>query len=191
MGMPSAVLWAATRADFVSLVQAFTKFNGPVELPASMGACIVCGYVNWHRVALLRASRADNAVALSPKHSPQTHAAPRKDNYLDCFAILSNGPYSGIQGASLNLRTTSGLRTSLFIRREHEAAHYWTRRALSSMRTHIFDEIVADYCEMLAGSRRFEPVWLGTFFRLGNYPAYRPSGRPGNYWASLFRRRPS
>ena len=47
---PLPILIAGNRRDFVTLVQALTLRNEPRPIPDSMGACIVGGYNNWHRV---------------------------------------------------------------------------------------------------------------------------------------------
>ena len=51
---PLPLLIAGTRADFESLVRAFTERNEPRDVPASMGACFVKGLNNWDRVARYR-----------------------------------------------------------------------------------------------------------------------------------------
>jgi hypothetical protein len=68
-------------------------------------------------------------------------------------------------------------RISLKIRLEHEAAHYWTRRVLSSGRNRVSDEIVADYCGLVSAVGYFQPHWLLTFFGLEDHPRYREGGR--------------
>jgi len=72
-------------------------------------------------------------------------------------------------------------RLSLVIRREHECAHYWTRRVLSLMRNRVLDELIADYCGIFAACGRFRADWLCAFLGIrdhGNEPA---NGRLLNY----------
>ena len=73
-------------------------------------------------------------------------------------------------------------RASLAIRRDHECAHYLTRRLLGSMRNNILDELLADYAGMHAvpkeaGGPGFRASWFLRFLGLEQYPDYRPGAR--------------
>lgn len=61
------------------------------------------------------------------------------------FIILSDGFYSAVQASELGLSSEEWKEASLIIRREHEYAHYFTRRVFSSMRNNMLDELIADY----------------------------------------------
>ena len=75
----------------------------------------------------------------------------------------------------------NGRRHSLAIRREHECAHYFTKRVLLSMRNQLLDEILADFMGITAAAGRFQADWFLRFMGLENYPDYRPGGRLQNY----------
>lgn len=172
------------RQDFVSLVQAFTKRNQPVPIPASMGACVVGGYNNWDRIRQLRAAWAKGNGQASSDAAWQAEfrrIQPQKHLYQDRFIILSDGPYSGVSASALGLSDARWRDISLIIRREHEATHYFTRRALGSMRNNLLDELIADYVGMVAATGSFDADWFFTFMGLERCPQYREGARLQNY----------
>jgi len=170
------LLIASDRRDFVALVRALSKRNEPCEIPDSMGASMIAGYNNWARFHAA-------ASALPPSKSADAFQkiASQKDLYQDRFIILSDGPYSGVSASELGLDGPSWHQTSLLIRREHECAHYFTRRIFSSMRNNLLDEFIADYCGITAASGRFRADWLLRFLGLESFPLYRKGGRLQNY----------
>jgi hypothetical protein len=175
------VLVAEDRRNFIALVQAFTRRNEPRVVPSSMGACMVSGYNNWHRISelhalFLSAGGTEESWPLEFKRLTQ-----QKDLYQDRFMILSTGPYSGVAGSELGSDDETWRRTSLVIRREHECTHYFTQRVFSSMRNNLLDELIADYFGITAGCGRFRADWLLRFFGLESYPHYRQGGRLQNY----------
>ena len=135
------------RADFVSCVQALSHRNEPVPVPDSMGACIIGGYNNWDRVRQFRRQWASSANDVSEEAWLREfeRLVPRKELYQDRFILLSEGPYSGVASSELGLRDEEWRKLSLGIRREHECAHYFTRRVFGSMRNNVLDELIADY----------------------------------------------
>jgi hypothetical protein len=107
-----------------------------------------------------------------------------KELYQDRFLILSAGWYSGVPPEAIDLSDAEWLERSLVIRREHECAHYWTRRVLHSMRNSIIDEIIADYCGVLKAVGTFRADWLLLFLGLERFPELRSDGRLRNYRGS-------
>jgi len=175
------LLTAEVRDDFEALVQALTKRNEPVSIPLSMGACIVAGYNNWHRISLLR--REWESGSLPGTSWQETFATLRaqKHLYQDRFIILSSQEYSGVAAAGVGVPEDEWKQTSVIIRREHECAHYFTRRVFSSMRNNLLDEVIADYAGITSVLPRFRAKWLLQFLGLENFPAYRQGGRLQNY----------
>ena len=43
----------------------------------------------------------------------------------------------------------------MIIRRQHECTHYPTSPLLSSMRSHLADELIADYCGIVAARKAY------------------------------------
>ena len=177
------VLIAGNRADFISLVRALTKRNEPQPIPDSMGACIVGGYNNWHRISRYRQQWS--------KQNPQYHSEadwklefkkliPRKELYQDRFILLSPGGYSGVTADQLGLDSAQWQQLSLQIRLEHECTHYITRRLLNSMQNNLLDEIIADYRGIVAAFGSYRADWFLYFMGLES-PEYRSEGRLSNY----------
>jgi len=179
-----AVIVARERADFESLVRALTRRNEPEAVPASMGACIVGGYNDWARVAVLRAEwEAEHPMAAPGAWSAwfREQVVPRRELYQDRFILLSSGPYSAVPAAELGLGQAEWLEKSFVIRLEHECAHYVTRRVFGSMRNSLHDELIADWRGIRAAEGRFRAEWLLRFMGLERHPEYRQGGRLQNY----------
>lgn len=171
------------RADFSTLIQALTRRNEPVPIPDSMGASMVAGYNNWGRIRAYRRAwerRTPNPTETKWKKEFK-RLIPRKSLYQDSFIILSNGPYSSVPARTLGLSESEWRKHSLAIRREHECAHYFTRRVFSSMRSNILDEFIADYMGIVAVAGQFRADWLLQFLGLGSFPEYRSGARLENY----------
>lgn len=172
------VLVAGARADFVALVRALARKGEPEPVPDSMGALVVGGYVNWGRVARLRAAWEAGDVDLGEMTEWSLGAIrDRKELYQDRFVVLSDGPYSGVPSSDMGMPDDEWRRLSLTIRLEHECAHYFTRRVLGSMRNALHDELIADYCGISAAVGRFRADWFLRFLGLEDETAYRPGGR--------------
>ena len=88
--------------------------------------------------------------------------------------------------ADLGLARRPGARLSLVIRRDHECAHYLTRRLFGSMRNNLLDELIADYAGLDRRPRplprRLVPALRGP----GGLPAYRRE--PGSTSTAATRR---
>jgi hypothetical protein len=174
------VLIAGNRADFVSLVRALTKRNEPAPIPDSMGACIVGGYNNWHRVRQYQQQWLEaNAEGDWDVEFQQLIKHP--ELYQDRFILLSRGAYSNVAATELGLEDGAWLELSGKIRLEHESTHYITRRWFGSMRNNILDEIVADYRGIVAAVGCYRADWFLHFVGLEAFPAYRTGGRLENY----------
>ena len=172
------VLVAGSRADFVALVRALARKGEPEPVPDAMGALVVGGYVNWGRVARLRAAWEAGEVDLGEMTEWSLGAIrDRKEFYQDRFVVLSDGPYSGVEAADMGMPDDEWRRLSLTLRLEHECAHYFTRRVLGSMRNALHDELIADYCGISAAVGRFRADWFLRFLGLEDETAYRPGGR--------------
>jgi hypothetical protein len=174
------VLVAGNRTDFVSLVRALIERNEPESIPDSMGACIVGGYNNWHRVRQYQQQwleeNADRDWAVEFQS-----LIKRPELYQDRFILLSRGAYSNVAASELGLEEGEWLELSGKIRLEHECTHYITRRWFGSMRNNILDEIIADYWGIVAACGKYRSDWFLRFVGLEDFPAYRAGGRLENY----------
>jgi hypothetical protein len=179
-GIP--VLVAGNRPDFISLVQALTRRNEPQAIPDSMGACIVAGYNNWHRVRQYQQQwLLENQDHQGDWAAEFQRLIKRPELYQDRFILLSRGAYSNITATDLGLDEQTWLELSGKIRLEHECTHYVTRRWFGSMRNNILDEIIADYRGMMSAIATYRADWFLHFVGLEAFPTYRQGGRLENY----------
>ncbi|MEP6668091.1 MAG: hypothetical protein ABJF10_03000 [Chthoniobacter sp.] len=177
------IVVARERADFETLLCALTKRNEPAAVPPSQGACMVAGYNNWDRIADLRRQWESGALAEGSSTWDECFARlqPRKELYQDRFILLSDGGYSGVTASSLGLDEAAWRGISLAIRREHECAHYFTKRVFQSMRNLLLDEVIADFMGVRAAAKGYRADWFLRFMGLEDFPSYRAGGRLQNY----------
>lgn len=179
------VLIAGCRADFVALVQAFTKRNEPEPISDSMGAVIIGGFNNWDRVRQYRCAWEANQQQATSKVEWQAEfqrLIPQKHLYQDRFILLSQGNYSGIAAEEMGLSESEWRDRSLTIRLEHECCHYFTKRVFGSMRNNMLDELIADYQGIVAANAgRYRADWFLRFVGLESFPHYREGGRLQSY----------
>ena len=178
------LLITGDRNDFVSLVRALTMKNEPGLVPASMGAAMVAGFNNWDRIREYRKKWEDENPSCSSEEKWKEEflrLIPQKELYQDKFIILSDGPYSAVPAADMGLTAEEWQNISLSIRREHECAHYFTRRMFSSMRNNLIDELIADYTGIAESNGHYRSDWFLRFVGLESFPDYRDGGRLQNY----------
>jgi len=164
------VLLTREREDFVALARALAHRNEPRPIPDSQGALMLAGYNNWERIRELR-----------QKGQSLAQVRDHKELYQDRLILLSDGPYSGVGAGELGLGEGEWRELSLAIRREHECAHYLTRRLFGAMRNHLLDELMADYAGLVAAAGRFPAAWFLRFLGLEESGLYRPGGRLAIY----------
>jgi hypothetical protein len=175
------VITAGTRSDFVTLIRAFLKKGEPAPIPESMGAVIVGGYNNFHRLQALRSTFLADGTPEWMWAEKFQEIKHQKNLYQDRFVILSPGAYSGVPAVSLHLEEQQWETTSLAIRLEHECAHYFTRRVFGSMQNNLLDELIADFCGLVKATGKYEPDWQMRFLGISDATSYRPGGRLENY----------
>ncbi|MBK5242253.1 hypothetical protein [Clostridium sp.] len=170
------ILFTPNNYDFEKLVQALVYRNEPIEIPNSMGACIVKGYNNWDRIRRLR-EKWTNENKDGFWQEEFKKIIPNKDLYQDKFIILSNKFYSGITPNQVGINEDEWKKISRIIRREHECTHYVTQRLYGGMQNKVQDEIIADFFGILEAMGEYKPAWALLLLGLENYPKYRKGGR--------------
>lgn len=153
------------RAEFAALLRALTQRNEPGIVPDSQGALMVSGYNNWSRIGELRrrweALPADERTGTWADEFRRIQAD--RDLYQDRFILLSDGPYSAVPAAELGLGDAEWREMSLVLRRDHECAHYFTRRLFGSMRNNALDELIADWAGITAALGAYRADWFLRF----------------------------
>jgi hypothetical protein len=175
------VIAAGSRVDFITLIRAFTKKGEPEPVPDSMGAIIIGGYNNFHRIHRLRHAHFEGGETTAGWVEKFRNIQQQKHLFQDRFIILSPGPYSGVPAASLQLGDAEWEAMSMAIRLGHECTHYFTRRVFDSMQNNLLDELIADYCGLDNAAGRYPADWALYFLGVEDELKYRPGGRLENY----------
>ena len=177
------VLQTANRADFVALVRALSCRNEPIPIPESVGAAMIKGLNNWHRLKMLRS----NWQSKLGNHyrSFQDYLHKHQCLYQDRLIVLSRIPYSNVAAHKLGLDHEDWLDKSVQLRLAHECAHYFTLRYFGQMNSHLHDELIADYL----GLKTIIPhLKLIGFYILWVWKIIQRSERMGDFfiiWANL------
>ena len=186
---PIPVMVCHHRPDFVTLVRALTCRNEPEPVPDAMGACLVKGLADWERVAAYRSEwergRGGPASEAEWAEEMTRGMAPRKELWQDRLVLLSDGPYSAVPAVEAGLGAAEWRRASLAVRLAHESFHYLTLRLAGGIRSHLLDELVADYAGLVAAFGRYEAGLALRFLGLDRLPEVRPEGRLAVYRGKL------
>ncbi|MDR0739071.1 MAG: hypothetical protein LBF33_02855 [Oscillospiraceae bacterium] len=86
------------------------------------------------------------------------------------FIILSNKPYSNIPASKLALDDEKWKEMSMIIRRDHECAHYFTKRFLNNSSMNIHDELMADFAGIYSADGTYHSRWFLVGMGLDEYP---------------------
>ncbi|MEO8277575.1 MAG: ATP-binding protein [Thermoanaerobaculia bacterium] len=186
------VLISRNRNDFVLLVRALTARNEPEPVPEAMGACLVKGLVNWDRVGAER-RRFEAALELQGRIATAEDWAaemagrirPRKELWQDRLILLSDGPYSAVPAAEVGLDTADWRERSLALRLDHECFHCLTLRRHGLLRSHLLDELLADYVGSIAAFGSYDARRALRFLGLNVDATSLPGGRWEIYRGAL------
>ncbi len=167
------------RQDFELFLQIMVFKCVPTAIPATQGASILDGVVNWtkiraHEEEWLRAGGAESGL----KEEFKRFTSDRR-NYTDALIVLAVGPYSAVPASKVGLDEEVWFRASQAIRKHHECTHFICRRLFREKINPVWDELVADAVGLYAAFGRYDPelaaVLLGvsergyTGGRLENY----------------------
>lgn len=177
------VIVARARSDFEYLQRALCARCAPIPIPPSSGAVMVAGFVNWARVHAARASWAEARGSDDPSAWAVAFARLRADpsQWQDRFILLSAGPYAAVPAAELGLTDAAWQLMSLIIRREHEVAHYVTKRFFGVMRNALHDELLADYAGLVGATGTYPAPWGRRMLGIDERGRLMPGGRLWNY----------
>ena len=90
------------------------------------------------------------------------------------FIILSSKPYSNLPAERLGagVGDAEWRKRSITIRREHECAHYYTRRFFGSSRNNLHDELIADFAGIYAAFGEYRAEWFLKLLSNGRLKVY-------------------
>ena len=169
------VVTLGNRQDFeLALRSLMAAKDGPLTpIPASQGAAMLTLF-NWPRIHAHLARFPEEERAAEFKRFTAV-----RENYVDMLVLLSRGPYSHVDAATMGETEEEWLGHSDAIRRFHELTHVICRRQYPGDVAPIRDELAADAVGLIAAYGRFDPetekLFLG--IRDGRYTG----GRLGNY----------
>ena len=143
------------RQDFELFLQIMGNRCLPEEIPATQGASILDGVINWPKIR---------------KH---------EEEYRDALIVLSTGPYSAVRAEEAGLGEEAWLDASYRIRKAHECTHFICRRLYPDRINAIWDELVADAVGLYAAFGRYDLRLAERFLGVG--PEGYTGGRLENY----------
>lgn len=148
------------RHDFEIFLQIMANRCAVKEIPATQGASIIDGIINWRRIEAHRdefiKKELEKGVDEPDWSAEFSRFTADKSNYLDAIIVLSVGPYSGITAAKVDMSDDEWLGYSDTIRKYHECTHFICRRLYREKIDPIWDEIVADAVGIFAAFGRYD-----------------------------------
>jgi len=171
------------RQDFERFIQIMANKCAAVEIPATQGAAILDGVINWqkirtHKDEWFQAQR-QAGIFLPDWAEEFKRFTSVKRNYTDALIILSTGPYSNISADALGLDPALWLERSYAIRKFHECTHFLCRREYPELIDPIWDEVIADAVGICGAFGRYDREMADVF--LGVTDSGYTGGRLENY----------
>ncbi len=170
------------REDFETIIRIMANKCEPVAIPATQGASILDGVINWrkierHRDEYLKEAELNGTEA--DWNAEFRNFTSNKRNFKDALIILSTGPYSAVHGSRFGISDEEWKIDSGKIRLCHECTHFICRNLYPDKKDAVWDELVADAVGIYAAFKRLdiemEKIFLGiegnsyTGGRLENY----------------------
>ena len=180
---PVIAVTITDRADFEMITRILGHKCRLDVIPASQGACILDGLINWQRIR-------DHEAEFMKKAKKQGVDDPDWDsefkrftsdrkNYTEALILLSRGPYSAVPYAKTPFSEKEWLKHSLTIRKFHECTHFICRRLDREWIDPLWDELVADAVGIYAALGRYDQDLAELF--LGIRDGRYAGGRLENY----------
>lgn len=132
------------RHDFELFLQIMANRCAAVEIPATQGASILDGVINWPKIRAHKAAFLANGGMPFAWNEEFKRFTSEPANYKDALIVLSTGPYSAVQAEETGLSEQTWLKASYQIRKAHECTHFICRRLFPDKINAIWDELVAD-----------------------------------------------
>lgn len=147
-------VFLAERADFENFQRCLMHRCQPVPIPATIGAQTILGLPDW---GVIRARRDEILGSGSPSASEEFGAfLADGTNYRIALVLISEGPYSAVEGSAFGIDDATWTRVSRDIRLYHELAHVTCRRLMPDDKPPIWDELTADMNGLVRALGRYE-----------------------------------
>lgn len=167
------------RHDFELFLQIMGNRCVPMEIPATQGASILDGVINWTKIRKNEEeylAAGGNPLKLKEEFRRFT-SEPR--NFKDALIVLSTGPYSAVRAEDAGMDEETWLAASYRIRKAHECTHFICRRLYPEKINAVWDELVADAVGLYAAFGRYDLALAERF--LGSSADGYKGGRLENY----------
>ena len=167
------------RQDFELFLQIMGNRCIPEKIPATQGASILDGVINWQKIRKHEAEylTAGGDLASLPDEFKRFTADPR--NFKDALIVLSTGPYSAVRAEDIGMEEEAWFTASYRIRKAHECTHFICRRLFPEKINAIWDELAADAVGLYAAFGRYDLALAERF--LGVSADGYTGGRLENY----------
>ena len=156
------------REDFETFLNIMAKKCVANEIPASQGASIISGIINWQKIKTHKEEYIKSQLARGSQPdwaSEFKSFTAKKSNYLDALIVLSVGEYSGIPAEHFGFKQEEWIEYSHKIRKAHECTHFICRKKYPAQIDAVWDEVVADAVGIIAAFGRYdlvlEEIFLG------------------------------
>ena len=176
---PVTVITLHDRADFELFLQIVAHRCVPKEIPATQGASILDGVINWTKIRAHEKEFLEKNGPDADWDSEFARFTSDRKNFKDALVVLSWGPYSAVSAEKAGFPDDEWLRLSDIIRKTHECTHFICRRLHPDKKDAVWDELVADAAGIFAAFGRFDPGMEELF--LGIKGKSYTGGRLENY----------
>ena len=176
---PVQIITLGNRQDFETFLRIMAYRCVPKEIPASQGASILDGVINWTKIRAHREAYFAGGGDAEGWQSEFKRFTADARNFKDALIVLSVGPYSALPAADAGLSESEWLAASHLIRKAHECTHFICRRLFPELIDPIWDELIADAVGLYAAFGRYDRALAGRL--LGVTAEGYAGGRLENY----------
>lgn len=182
------VLATPNREDFLTLLCALGGRSEPKSVSATVNAHLIAGCNNWDRVGRYKETwqrRRDRNPTNDWAVEMRRVVHDKPNLFQDKIVIVTDSLYSGVTASEIAITDAEWRRCSMSLRLEHEFTHYATKRLWGTMRTNLFDELVADFMGMTHAVGSFSRDAFSLFLGLSHWPTAKPNARVYAYQGAL------
>ena len=172
------IILASDREEFIHLYQSLAYRCEPVEIPASVGATIISGLINWEKINRHKADYLGQGKTDWGEEFKRFTAD--KNNYCDSLILISKGPYSAVPAAWVQMTDQQWKDSSVVIRIYHELTHFVCRKLYPGKKDALRDEVYADCIGLIAAFGEYDISRARMFFGIES-ETYRKGGRLEHY----------
>jgi hypothetical protein len=181
------VLLTEHRQDFENLFRLITAKSEPIPINPSINATFISGFTNWNRLNKYKEQwsqeNSNDFFGMGWGNELKRIVRDEPWRFKDSFILMMKSNYScvSVSELQLNISEEEWLERSAILRMEHEFTHYGIKRIFGVMRTHLWDEVVADYMGIVQALGEFRGAWFLRFLGVDPEQGLRSDGRIHHY----------